>query len=186
MPLEVEAKLKVSDHEGVRRELRIAGATLTGEVLEINRIFDSADGSLRAGGRGLRVRICRERGGRILRTILTYKGPQLPSNLKAREEIQVEVADPTAMTSLLAALGFVEILRFEKHRESWHLRDCSIELDELPHLGRFVEIEGPDEQSIHHIQTTLGLGNLPHIPDTYIAMLVRHCRKHGLPLHVEF
>ena len=179
MPLEVEAKLKVDDHTAVRERLRAMGASCFGQVTETNRIFDSADRTLLAGGRGLRVRASVTADGRTLGT-LTYKGPLRPGDLKSRDEIETRLEDPHAAAAILTALGFVEAVCFEKRRETWQLGGCHVDLDEVPHLGCYVEIEGSDEPAIRRVQADLGLAHLAHIPSSYIALLVKHCRANGL------
>lgn len=181
MPLEVEAKLKIADHAAVRERLRALGASCQGRVIETNHIFDSPDRTLLARGRGLRVRASLTLDGRKLGT-LTYKGPLRPGDLKSREEIETPLEDPQAAAAILTALGFIEAVRFEKRRESWHFNECHIELDEVPHLGCYIEIEGPDEAAIRRVQDSLGLAHLSHIHASYVALLVEHCRAHGLPI----
>ena len=60
----------------------------------------------------------------------------------------------------------------EKKRRVWQLNKCEIALDELPLLGTFVEIEGPDSETIANVQKKLGLGNLPHIGKSYALLQV--------------
>ena len=112
---------------------------------------------------------------------MTYKGPISDSRLKSRPEIQFRVDDGTSALAFLVALGFVEAVVFEKRRETWQLGDCHIELDELPHLGTYVEIEGPSESAIAAAQRAIGLDHIPHEPRSYIALLLDHCRRHNLP-----
>ena len=181
MPIEIEAKLKVDSHEAVRSTLAAAGAECVGRALEENHIFDSADRTLLAADRGLRVRVCRDDAGQIVSTTVTYKGPRTDSRFKTRPEIQFHADDDRAAVDFLRAIGFAEALCFEKRRESWQLRDCRIELDELPHLGLYVEIEGPSESAVAAVQNAIGLGHLPHEPRSYIALLVEYCRERGLP-----
>ena len=130
---------------------------------------------------GLRVRICRDDAGQIVPTTMTYKGPRSDSRFKTRPEVQFHVDDSRSALDFLAALGFVEAVAFEKRRESWQLGDCSIELDELPHLGLYVEIEGPSESAIATAQEAIGLAHLPHEPRSYVAMLVNYCRDRDMP-----
>jgi len=182
MPLEIEAKLKVDAHATVRDKLRAVGAKRLGQVLETNRIFDKADRSLLAGDCALRIRTTQTEIHPIPGATLTYKGPRQDSAFKSRQEIQINVDDGAAAQPLLEALGFIEVVRFEKRRESWELGPCRIELDELPHLGTYVEIEGPDEACISRAQNDLGLGALTHVRDNYITLLVDHCHRHHLPL----
>ncbi len=187
MPTEIEVKIKVSAHDEVRTGLSVAGATCLGRVLEENHIFDSADRSMLASDRGLRVRICRDEVGLIVRTTVTYKGPRSDSRYKTRPEIEFHADDGQAAIEFLVALGFVEAVTFEKRRESWRLGDCRVELDDLPHLGLYVEIEGPSESAVAAAQQTIGLGNLPHEPRSYIAMLVEYLQTHGLrAAHITF
>ncbi len=176
MGLEIEAKLKVDTHQPLRDRLTALGAGCVSRVVEANHIFDNADRVLLAGDRGLRVREYRSIEGQTPSITLTYKGPRRDGAYKQREEIEIAV-DPAAETlRLLSALGFVEVLCFEKRRETWRLNDCLVELDELPHLGFFVEIEGPEAEAVHRTQELLGLGDLVHVRDSYVAMLMRYCQ----------
>jgi hypothetical protein len=40
-----------------------------------------------------------------------------------------------------------------------------------------VEIEGPDDRSIADIQRSLGLADLPHIPESYAALMIEKLRR---------
>ena len=183
MPQEVEAKLKVDSHEAVRGRLTARGAEPLGRVLEVNRIFDNSKRLLLATDRGLRIRECRDEQGRLTRATLTYKGPRLSGPLKRREEIELTIDDPAAAGTMLERLGFVEAVRFEKRRETWRLDECLVELDEVPHLGTFVEIEGRDEGRIQQVRRGLGLETAMLVRGSYIELLVRHCKEHGLPVN---
>ncbi len=182
MSREIEAKLKVEDHDTVRQRLLAVGATCQGCVVETNRLFDTPDGRLRRGERGLRVRSCRRESGQAPQPTLTYKGPPDASPYKSREEIQITLDDADAAAALLTALGFVEFIRFEKRRETWLLDDCHVELDEVPHLGLYVEIEGPDEAAIGGVQQRLDLDGCPHVRPSYVALLVDFCRSRDLSM----
>ena len=181
MSTELEAKFKVAAHEPVRKALTAAGAEHLGRVLESNHILDRPDGSFRAQGKALRVRAFDVLEGPPRAATLTYKGPVQASRYKSRSELEVEVADAETALSILQAAGFVVALLFEKRRETWRAGQCLVELDELPLLGRFVEIEGPTESAIAALQDQLGLGHLDHVASGYVAMLARHCAEHNLP-----
>jgi predicted adenylyl cyclase CyaB len=111
---------------------------------------------------------------------MTFKGPRQPGPFKKREEINVRVGCGSAACALLRNLGCVEIMRFQKRRETWELGACEVALDDVPHLGLFVEIEGPDTESVRRVQGELGLQNARHIPQSYISLLYEYCRGHGL------
>jgi len=182
MPLEIEAKLKADSHAAVKDRLRALNATRLDAVLETNHIFDNTERTLLAGDCGLRIRTTQTETQQDPGATLTYKGPCQDSTFKSRQEIQVHVDDAANAQRMLEALGFIEVVCFEKKRESWRLDACQIELDELPYLGLYVEIEGPDEASVAHAQNALGLGGLSHITESYIALLVDHCNRQGFPL----
>lgn len=180
MPLEIEGKYRVESHEPLRDRLKALGATCLGSVLETNEIFDRPRGTLRQRGCGLRVRstVCEETGKRG--ATMTVKGPVQQGSFKSREELEVEVDDPETAGRLLAMLGFFRVLRYEKRRQSWQLDDCRIELDEPPHIGLFVEIEGPNEAAIRAVQRKLGPKDADHVRASYVAMLDEYCAEHGL------
>jgi len=180
MPQETEAKLRVESHEPIRERLRALRAAPLGRVLETNRILDRGDGSLSRKGRGLRLRSTVDDETGECRATLTLKGPVAPGPFKSREELEVQISDVDTAARMLEGLGFVPILTYQKRRESWLLGECRIELDEPPHIGLFVEIEGPSEQAIRAVQTALELGEAEHVRASYVRMLAEYCDQHGL------
>jgi len=184
---EIEAKFRVEDHTAVRRRLKSAGAEYVGRYLEDNHILDRADGSLRSGGCGLRVRSVETLDGLAACPTLTFKGRVQSSKFKNRTEIETTVGDPTAVLALLKELGHVVVLRFRKRRERWRLANCQIELDEVPLLGSFIEIEGPDENAIAKTCRQLDLPPDAHVRKSYVRMLTEKCHDTGVsPLNIDF
>ena len=181
MSWETELRLRVSSHDPVRERLRKHRAAPIGKVLEVNDIFDRPDGALRRRGVGLRIRSTRSHqvGSNDL-TILTVKGPRLPGVVKSREEVEFEVPNTETASRALNLLGFVRVLRYQKRRESWRLGECRIELDEPPQIGLFVEIEGPDEETIFAMRRTLGLDDAEPVAESYVHMLAAYCDAQGL------
>ena len=171
MPVELECKTRIGSLAGVREKLRAAGAEYVGRVLETNRLFDRDDGSLRRAGCGLRVRSVKVLDGTGPPATLTYKGPRQESAFKRRVETEVEISDEQGMCGILQALGYSERIVFEKCRESWRSGPCRIELDELPELGAFVEVEGPDEAAIREVLAALRLSEDALIDQSYAAMV---------------
>ena len=177
--LEIETKLKVESHEPIRERLKAVGADFISHVLERNFIFDRIDGSLRTAGCGLRVRETQPLNGAQSAALLTFKGPCRSSAYKSRTEINIVVDSGVRTREMLAALEFKEIMFFEKRRETWNLDSAQVELDELPLLGNFVEIEGPDEKTIHQVQQRIGLSEHRHIETSYLSLLSDFCRRTG-------
>ena len=174
MSQEREAKFKVAGFSAVLRRLRGAGAKHLGTVLQTDRYFDTPAGRLRKADRGVRIRLSRRLagpGGLDPRALLTFKGPRAPhGKLKVRREVQTYVDDAAAAAAILEALGLVATMTLRKRRASYRLGRCRVELDELPYLGRFVEIEGPSRRAIEAARDLLGLAG-PAITTPYTQMV---------------
>ncbi|HUS73110.1 MAG TPA: class IV adenylate cyclase [Sedimentisphaerales bacterium] len=169
MHTEIEAKLKVDSLQEVERKLAEVGAEFLEEQLQTDTYFDDAGADLKNSDRALRLR--QQRAGQKEKTFLTYKGAKEKNDFKKRQEIEIEVADGDSFEELFLALGYEKALVFEKKRRVWRLGECEVALDELPLLGCFVEIEGPDSESIADVQKNLGLANVSHIQESYAFLM---------------
>lgn len=179
MPVEIEAKMKVADHEPLRRRLQELGAEARGRFLEVNTFFDTDDRALLAGDKGLRLRRNRNLDTLEEQFVITFKGPRLNGKVKTREELELAVGDGDAACELLEKLGFHRMLSFEKRRDRFRIDDCSVELDELPHLGCYVEIEGPAEAEVLRVREKLGLASTHLVRASYIALLMAWLQERG-------
>ncbi len=181
MPFEIEAKLKVDSHDAVRQRLQESGARLREETIETDRLFDRIEQNLREQGIALRLRTVQRADNRsTIRSVLTVKGPATTGAVKTREEVEQPVQDADAAARMLELLGFSADLTYQKRRETWEHRECIISLDTPPHIGYFVEIEGPTEERVLEVQAELGLENLPHVRPSYAAMLAAFCEGNNL------
>jgi len=169
MHIEIEVKLKVESLEDVKRKLVDLGAEFLAEQLQRDYYFDDKDRTLTKTDKCLRLR--RERVDKKERFILTYKGAKEKDQFKKRQEIDIEIKDPDSMEKVLIALGYNRVLVVEKKRKTWRYRDCLVALDEVPLLGEFVEIEGPEDEKISDVQNELALANLQHIPESYAGLM---------------
>ncbi len=186
MPTELEAKMQVADLEPVRGKLKSAGAARIKSELETNTFFDTPGNVLRSADKGLRIRVAVDEGGHKKCTV-TMKGPLQKSQFKAREEIQFVADDAEAVREMFEYLGYAATLSFEKRRETWKMGDSEIDLDELPLLGKFVEIEGKSEQEIAAVRQTLGLQDAGLISIGYIALLARLLEQRQIKdRHIRF
>jgi len=179
MPVEIEAKFKIDSFDGVLQRLRDLSATLAGDHLETNTFFDTEDRSLLALDKGLRLRVSRDPGGGNEQYLLTYKGPRQHGVFKSRDEVEVSVGDPGTAILLLERLGYSRMLSFEKKRQTWKLQGCTVELDQVPFLGCFVEIEGPSEEAVLKVREALALGECPVLKGSYVAMLATYLQERG-------
>jgi adenylate cyclase class 2 len=177
MYIEIEAKLKVDSFKSIEKRLKALNAEFLRERLHTDAYFDDKKSSLRKSDSALRLR--HQLIGRRDQVVITYKGPARKGRFKQREEIQFEVGNAELAEKFLEAIGYRRSLVYQKKRKVWHYRDCEIALDELPVLGKFVEIEGPGAQRIAAVQKKLGLSDLPHIHDSYAVLMRKMMRLLG-------
>ena len=102
-------------------------------------------------------------------TILNLKERKKSSSLKISQETEIEVDDFAQMRKVLGTLR-PEQLQLQKHRTTYLLDkvhfDIDTYLDEYSFVPTFMEIEGPDEQTIYMAVEKLGFSkkdctNLP-------------------------
>ena len=173
MPLEREIKLRFDSAEEARaRILALGAAPLLGRRLQEDCLFDTDDEKLRRQRSTLRVR---SEGGKSL---LTYKGPAIPSLIKIRQEYETVVADGAMLNKILEELGLHCWFRYEKYREEFTNDDVVIAVDETP-VGVFVEIEG-GEDAIHETARALGFTPADYITDSYRFLFLQHRDANGI------
>lgn len=177
--VEIEAKMRLVDTAAMEQKLKSLGGVFEAEVFETNTYFDTDQRQLKSADRGLRIRVEKQAdGGCAVR--ITHKGPRAHGRLKSRSETEVTVTDADDAAALLRALGYVPVLTFEKRRRRWELGGCEVELDELPHLGSFIEIEGSSDEAVLAVREKLGLAETPLVRASYIAMLMSYLHEHEL------
>jgi predicted adenylyl cyclase CyaB len=176
---EIETKFRLDDPTALRRRLAQLGATRIGAERESNFVFDTAGRRLLGSGCGLRVRIAHPLEYRGLPTAtLTYKGPRdrelASQGVKSREELETELRDGDVVIAILEQLGYRAVVRYQKRRESWRFGGCLITLDELPQLGWFTELEGPDVATLAQRRIDLGLGTATVVVESYVELAAQH------------
>jgi len=181
-PRETEIKLQMASARSARRLLLQAGFVIQiRRVFEVNIIFDTPDNALRRKNNLLRLR----QAGR--RAIFTFKGATQPSRYKSRDEIESDVADPQALTTILAGLGYQAVFRYEKFRTVYHKpnRPGSVMLDETP-IGDYLELEGSPAW-IDRTARALGRSPADYITASYGALYLADCQAKGVePHHMVF
>ena len=143
--LEIEAKFHVADLHKVEERLVNLGATLIHpRQFEHNDRFDTPDRRLSSAAKVLRLREADSK-------TLTYKEPcgQGKDDL-IRRELELEIGDMRVAGELLQALGFIRTQSYEKYRSTYSFQETQVMLDELP-IGDFIEIEGPDVETIQKV-----------------------------------
>ncbi len=169
--LEVEVKMRLADRAALEARLGEAGAERRARLMETNLFLDLPGGVLRKADRGLRIRRERDIDHGAEKIIITHKGPRRTGDVKQREETEVEADSMERAVALFEALGFERGLCFDKRRDKWRLGDCEVCVDEMPRLGQFVEIEGPEERAVLEARELLGLGSEALIRESYATLL---------------
>jgi len=177
MCTEIEAKLKIDSFEKIKRRLTEAGAEFLQEQFHTDSYFDNADRTLTKTDTCLRLR--RQLVDKNETFFLTFKGAKEKSDFKKRHEVEIELKDGQSAEKLFLLLGYDKILLFQKKRQLWQLDDCEIALDELPLLGDFIEIEGPDSKKIADVQNTLKISGLLHLLESYAFLMERKLQQLG-------
>jgi adenylate cyclase, class 2 len=160
MSIETEKKYRLTkeQYEEVLQSLKELNGEFIREEFEVNLLYGG--GILEDEKALLRVRKIGDK------TILTYK-KQIHNDLAIKQHIEheTEVANFEAIENIIKALGFQLGMVYEKRRQTWHLQNVEVCLDELP-FGLFMEIEGKISE-IGLIEMLLELEDFEVENDTY-------------------
>jgi adenylate cyclase class 2 len=148
--------------EAARAAVAALGATLVRRRhFEDNVLYDDARLALAPGRR------CACAGGRA--RVVTFKGRA--QDARRRQEPagdEVEVSDGERFHAILTALGYVQVFRYQKYRETYRWREVEIVIDETP-IGTFLEIEGRS-RVIHAAAARARPRPADYIADSYAAL----------------
>jgi predicted adenylyl cyclase CyaB len=140
-PLELEAKYRVLNLEGVLDGLRNAGFSKTASLMQRDEYWDTPEGLLAEGDWVVRVR---EIDGTHVEIAL--KGPRLVTAKgdHSRVELEVPAGAIQEVHASLRRQGYVVTWVLEKFREEYvgDDRRLLLALDLVPNLGHFLEVEG--------------------------------------------
>ena len=147
---ELEVKFLLSNLGRLENRLKGIGAScVQHRTYESNLRFDTPDRELTQTFQILRLR--QDSAARV-----TYKGPgEEEGGACLRQELEITVNDFAIAQSLFEALGYQVVFMYEKYRTAYAMDEVVVTLDEMPY-GSFVEIEGPDGNSICESATRLG------------------------------
>ena len=174
---ETEAKFYVQDLRKIElRLLNLKARLIQPRTHESNLRFDNENNDLRNSLRVLRLR-------QDDKARFTFKGPSVEQagGILIRREIEFVVEDFEKAKEFLEALGYREVVFYEKFRTTYELNDVHIMLDELPY-GEFVEIEGENVEAIQNIADLLHLNWGVMVKAGYHALFEQVAGKYNLEL----
>ncbi|MGC8497011.1 MAG: class IV adenylate cyclase [Thermoplasmata archaeon] len=133
--IEIEIKAKVESIKEIENRLTELKALFKEKTVEEDHYYQHPCRDFQRTDEALRIRIS---GNRYF---VTYKGPKIDKDTKARAELEIKIDNPEPYKRLFEQLGFKEAGMVLKTRKTYTFRDCSIMLDSVNELGEFVEIE---------------------------------------------
>ncbi len=138
---EVELKYPVNSHDDIRQQLLTMESTQTCVSKHCDEYFNQTLLDFAGNDIALRIRSTEDSH------TLTFKGPNLDTRAKIREEIEIKLntQDKEKFRNMLLGMGFHSVLCVEKQRDSiavrWEDEDVEICLDTIEGIGTFVELE---------------------------------------------
>ncbi len=179
MSIEIEKKylLNAERRDELRTELEASGAEFVGREFEENTIY--SNDHLRETGSIVRIRKTDKR------SILTFKRRiENQFDVKQQIEHETEVTDSAAAEAIIAELGLMPVLVYEKYRDTWNFRSVELVIDELP-FGDYMEIEG-SMTAIKEAEILLGMEDLETEHETYPRLTARLGERNGETIEARF
>jgi adenylate cyclase class 2 len=179
--VETEIKLKVASAARGKYLLRERGRMhlKRKRTFEVNLVFDTPEGRLRAEGRLLRLR---QYGDCCT---LTYKGPAQPGKHKSREELETTVGSLATQQAIFERLGYRAAFRYEKYRSEYTDGVGTGVVDETP-IGVYLELEG-EPAWIDELAARMGFREGEYVTASYGALFQAYVIQQGLHLeHMTF
>jgi len=168
---EIEAKILEVDRKKLEAELRRIGAKKIGERKVESQFFDFPKDSLKRKGMVLRLRLDGKK------TMLAVKKKRGKARLKELDEFEVEVSDFGEVRRMLLLLGLKETRAITKRRTSFKLGRAGIEIDKIPGIPCFAEIEAPSEKQVVAVAKKLGFSEKQLLPWNMFDVLRHYGKK---------
>lgn len=147
---EIEVKILDVDVKATIRELESLGAKKVHEANQKFILYDYPDGRLKKEGKVFRLR---ENGHKIE---MTFKERVSKEKSKIMIEHETNISDLDTAKKIVFSLGMVEVMKGEKHRISYKIKNVEFEFDTLPGIPTYLEIEAPDEKTLFEYVKKLG------------------------------
>ena len=163
---EIEIKFLVRDVKTITEKLKRLGFQIAvGRHWEKNLLLDDKDGTLKGGGKLLRIRKT------PIGQSLTFKGPiSAASKLKHREEIECKCEDAGLMVRILEEIGYKVTTQYSKYRTVFEREGLIVSLDETE-AGNYIEVEGSSDEVIMDLGKQLGYSEGDYVRRTYAELI---------------
>ena len=151
---EIEVKILEIDKKTIENKLRMLGAKKVFDGTVEAVYYDFPDGYLEKQNKTLRLRKKED----LFETQIefTSKTPVSRKKAKIMTEYEVCVDDYDAMKNVLESIGLQECKSLTKQRVSYAIGHVHFEIDTLPDIPTFMEIEAPDIKTLEKQVAALG------------------------------
>ena len=152
MQAEIEVKFTDVDIDDVRARLQKAGAVCEQPMRDMRRVLIEEDHHL---AENMFIRI-RDEGDKV--TLCLKKKTKLleESTIDSTFEIETTVGDFDKTVEIFRVAGWQYVTYQESRRETWHLDDVEVVIDEWPWINPYIEIEGESEAAVRAGAKKLG------------------------------
>lgn len=179
--IEAEIKLPLENRENIEEKLLNMGFVPGCRERETDTYFDNAAGEIRGQGQALRVRECVDLTTGKTRAQVNFKGQKLDQISMTRKELESEIESPETVRQLFLSIGFhIAEPVVTKLRTAYHRGPLTACLDQVEHLGDFLELEilldGDAEyeaamEQIAKVLSSLGYSMKDTARTSYLTML---------------
>lgn len=149
MKTEIEVKFLDVNHDELRAKLRELGAVCEQPMRDMRRAIFATPEMDEQRNAYIRVR---DEGDKVT---VTYKH-FADLSITGASELETIVGDFDTMVGIMRATGMRQRAYQESRRETWHLGDTEVVLDEWPWLKPYIEIEGETEEGVRSTAELLG------------------------------
>jgi adenylate cyclase, class 2 len=139
---EIEVKILEIDVDAVRKTLLDLGAKKILDDELSYEILDDREQNLFKEKKLLRVRKSKSEAH------LCFKSKAKKGKLRQAEETEVKIDNYDDTIKILNELGFITKHKGKKHRESYKLDKARYEIDTMPGIPTFLEIEADNEDDL--------------------------------------
>lgn len=147
---EIEVKILEIDRKALEKKLRSFGAKKVFDGPVDVRMYDTPNNDFKRRGTVIRLRKKGTYGEFTVKT-----AHKRMAHAKSAQEYETRV-DFAAMQKILHILGYTESWRMKKHRIEYALGNVHFEIDKIPGIPWFLEIEAPSVMALNAWVKKLG------------------------------
>ena len=151
MKTEIEVKFLNVDFDEVRAKLLSLGGVCEEPMRLMRRVLVDIHQRTPEEDYSSFLRL-RDEGGKVTLTLKEFRD----KSISGASEREIVVSDFDETKTILEGVGVKFSTFQESKRETWHIGEVEVVLDEWPWIPRYIEIEGPTEALVEQTAEQLG------------------------------